>query len=97
MARDRPEGIAGDAAYEPGSFLYNPVGEWHAKVDGQRVIRRRIDIMSERTGLNRERVLGWPVEQGIVSSAWDYEGSDGSDRGWQFCEQVAAWALELLG
>ena len=89
-----PKGIADEKAYEPSSFFYNPLGDWHANVDGPHVIRRRIDIIAERANLDRQRVIGWAVVQGIVSSAWDYE--DDSDHGWSFTEQVAAWALDLL-
>ena len=88
-----PKGIAGEKAYEPSSFFYNPLGDWHTRVDGPRVIQRRIDIIAERAGLDKQRVTGWAVVQGIVSSAWDYE--DGGAHGWSFTEQVAAWALDL--
>lgn len=89
-----PKGVAGEEAYEPSPLFYNPVGDWHGSVDGPRLIRRRVDIIVERTGLDRQRVLGWAVVQGIVSSAWDYEdgGVGGRD-----AEMTAAWALEVLG
>jgi streptomycin 6-kinase len=88
-----PKGVAGDAAYEPSSFLYNPTHDWLATLDGPRTVRRRIDIFAERAGLDRQRVIGWAVVQGILSSAWGYE--DGGT-GWPLSEQVAAWALALL-
>lgn len=88
-----PKGVAGEQAYEPSPFFYNPAVEWPAAVDVARVVRRRIDLVSERAGLDRQRVIGWAAVQGIVSSAWGYEG-DG--HGWPRCERVAALALEML-
>jgi streptomycin 6-kinase len=89
-----PKGVAGDPAYEPSPLFYNPVGEWHAQVDGPRLIQRRVDIISERAGLDRQRVLGWAVVQGIVSDAWTLE--DGGVRDWPGPEMTAAWALALM-
>jgi streptomycin 6-kinase len=88
-----PKGVVGEKAYEPSPMIYNPLGEWHGHVDGPRLIRRRVDVIVEHTGLDRQRVLGWAVVQGIVSSAWDYE--DGGTGG-PGAEMTAAWALGLL-
>jgi streptomycin 6-kinase len=88
-----PKGVAGERAYEPSPFFYNPADEWPGTVDVARVVRRRIDLISERAGLDRQRVIGWAAVQGIVSSAWGHEG-DG--HGWPRCERVAALALEML-
>jgi len=89
-----PKGVAGDPAYEPAPLFYNPVGEWHTQVDGSRLIQRRVDIIVERTKLDRQRVLGWAVVQGIVSDAWTLE--DGGERDWPGPEMTAAWALALM-
>jgi streptomycin 6-kinase len=89
-----PKGVAGDPAYEPSPLFYNPVGEWHTQVDGPRLIQRRADIIAERAGLDRQRVLGWAVVQGIVSDAWTLE--DGGVRDWPGPEMTATWALDLL-
>jgi streptomycin 6-kinase len=88
-----PKGVAGEKAYEPSPMIYNPLGEWHGHVDGPRLVRRRVDVIVEHTGLDRQRVLGWAVVQGIVSSAWDFE--DGGTGG-PGAEMTAAWALGLL-
>lgn len=90
-----PKGVAGDPAYEPSPLFYNPVGDWHGSVDGPRLVRRRADIIAERSGLDRQRVLGWAVVQGIVSDAWTLE--DGGERSWPGPEMTAAWALEVCG
>jgi streptomycin 6-kinase len=89
-----PKGVAGEKAYEPSPLFYNPVGDWHGGVDGPNLIRRRADVIAERTGLDWQRVLGWAVVQGIVSSAWDYEG--GGAPGGSGAEMTAAWALEIV-
>lgn len=87
-----PKGLAGDPAYEPAPYFYNPLGDWHARarIDA-RFVRRRIDLMAAHTGLDAERIRGWAVVQGVVSSAWSYE--DGR-AGRPFAEHVAALALD---
>jgi len=89
-----PKGLVGEKAYEPGCLFYNPVGEWHTHVDGPRLTRRRADIIVAHTGLDLKRLLGWAVVQGIVSSAWDYEG--GGEPGGCGAEMTAAWAWDAL-
>ncbi len=87
-----PKGLAGDPAYEPAPFFYNPLGDWHGRAHlGPGFVARRIDLFVERTGLDRERVRSWAVVQGIVSSAWGLEDGSG---GWPFAERVAAFALD---
>jgi streptomycin 6-kinase len=88
-----PKGVAGERAYEPSPLFYNPLGDWHARVDGPRLVQRRTDILVERAGLDRQRVLAWAVVQGVVSSLWDYEDIGA---GSVHAEMVAEWALGLL-
>jgi streptomycin 6-kinase len=88
-----PKGVAGERAYEPSPLFYNPDGEWPASVDIARALSRRVDVISERAGLDRQRVIGWAVVQGVVSSAWRHEDAGA---GWPRCERVAELALNLL-
>jgi streptomycin 6-kinase len=54
-----PKGVIGEPAYEFGAALRNPdVG----------LADRRIHIIAERTGLDRERVAGWAYAQAVLSA-----------------------------
>lgn len=79
-----PKGVVGDPCFEVGAFLNNPYDtvmswprhEWPTRM------ARRADILSERLGFPRERVIAWGVAQASLSAAWGVE--DGEDNGrWQ--------------
>jgi streptomycin 6-kinase len=74
-----PKGITGDPCFEVGAFLSNPYErimswprhEWPARQ------ARRIDILTERLGFPRERIIAWSVVQAMLSAIWGIE--DGED------------------
>jgi len=66
-----PKGIAGDPAYEPASFLYNPVDRWLGVPDADEVILRRVQLFA--THFERRRVLGWALVQSLLSAWWSFE------------------------
>lgn len=89
-----PKGVAGEKAYEPSPMFYNPLGDWHAGiVDGAKFVRRRAEIISERAGLDLQRVLAWAVVQGVVADAWTYETGIVPGTG---AAETAQWALEAI-
>jgi streptomycin 6-kinase len=66
-----PKGIAGDPAYEPASFLCNPVDRWLCVPDADEVILRRVQLFATR--FERRRVLGWALVQSLLSAWWSFE------------------------
>jgi streptomycin 6-kinase len=74
-----PKGVTGDPCFEVGAFLTNPYErimswdprEWPARM------ARRVDILTERLGFPRERIVAWAVTQATLSAAWGVE--DGED------------------
>ena len=73
-----PKGVLGEAAFEAGAMLRNPVGEMRLFADSA-VISRRTAIMTERLNLDRRRVLGWAFSQAVLSALWSIE--DGGEPG----------------
>jgi len=65
-----PKGVAGEAAYETGALLRNKL---EALEDRRAVSLRRIAQLSEVTGYDRERILGWGFAQGVLSALWMFE------------------------
>ncbi len=89
MAID-PKGVIGPAAYEVGPLLMNPLGILN-RSDALQITKRRTDILSERLGLERERIREWGITHAVLSAWWDLE--DHMD--WKYsmrCAQVIAQA-----
>jgi streptomycin 6-kinase len=66
-----PKGVVGHPEYEIGPLLVNP---WFSFVNGsspKRQTERRLDILSERLGFPRPRLLDWAVCFAILSAWWD--------------------------
>lgn len=71
-----PKGVVGEREFEVYALLRNPLGWPLAQPDPARVLRRRIDQVADRLGLDRERMRLWSVAQCVLSAWWDYNDSD---------------------
>jgi len=83
-----PKGVIGPAGYEVGPFMLNP---WEKFSDGisRRLILRRIDILHEHLGFERQRILEWSLAHAILSAWWGIE--DNPDWGYavNFAELIS--------
>jgi streptomycin 6-kinase len=87
-----PKGVLGEPAYDLGAFLYNPLPDFPWRSDLRRRLARRVDILCERLGLDRQRVLGYGQAQAVLSACWDV----GDDiPGWEGTMHVAEELGEL--
>jgi len=89
-----PKGVLGDRAYEFGAALRNPAG---SDVDvalsaPKAVVDRRSRIISERLGIERERLLSWCVVHCALSAVWSWEDDESPSH----AIAVAESALSLL-
>lgn len=75
-----PKGITGDPGFEVGAFLCNPYGRMETWPNPARMMARRVDILAERLGLPRGRVVAWGYVQATLSAAWHVE--DENDGRW---------------
>ncbi len=66
-----PKGVIGPRGYEVGPLLVNPGGEffWRPGVVGR--TERRVAILSEQLGMERERIRGWGIAHAVLSAWWD--------------------------
>jgi len=71
-----PKGLIGEPEYEFGAMLRNPTGGPALFADAS-IILSRVEIISERLALNKDRILAWAFAQGILSAIWAIE--DGQD------------------
>ena len=84
-----PKGVIGPAGYEVGPFMMNP---WGSFSDGDRFtvrIKRRIDILHEHLGFERERILEWSLAHAVLSAWWGIEDHSGWEYAVRFAEMVA--------
>jgi streptomycin 6-kinase len=70
-----PKGVLGEPAYEVGALLRNPVGLGH-RPDLRAVLDRRVPVLAEAYGVDRERVRGWGRAHNVVSLLWSHEDDD---------------------
>jgi streptomycin 6-kinase len=67
-----PKGLLGDPAYETANVFINPERGEKIASDPKR-IAARADILSQRLGYNRKRILGWAAAHAALSACWDLE------------------------
>jgi streptomycin 6-kinase len=68
-----PKGVIGPAAYEVGPLLVNPWKNLGKEGEILRLTERRIAILSERLGFERERVRDWGLAHAVLSAWWSLE------------------------
>jgi streptomycin 6-kinase len=89
-----PKGVIGPAGYEVGPFLINPWGDLINGIDQQRMTKRRIDILHERLGFERERIHAWGLAHAILSAWWSIEDNTGWEYALAFVEMIADLRLD---
>lgn len=86
-----PKGVIGPAGYEVGPLLINPWGDLLKMNNYRRMTERRIDILHERLGFERERIREWGLAHAILSAWWSLE--DHGD--WHYTADFAEMIAEL--
>ena len=66
-----PKGVIGAREYEVGPFMLNPINQPRPNL--KRETERRLDIFSERTGLDRQRLWAWTVAHSLLSAWWNLQ------------------------
>jgi streptomycin 6-kinase len=86
-----PKGVVGNPEYEVGPFLINPWGEYVDDPGAVRMIGRRIAILSEVLGYERERIRDWGVCHAVLSAFWSMTPDTTGDSSLQ-CGEIIAQA-----
>lgn len=89
-----PKGVIGPACYELGPFLMNPWGDLLGENDYREFTRRRIDILHEHMGFERERIREWGVAHAVLSAWWGIEDNTGWEYSLAFAEMLADLKLK---
>ncbi len=72
-----PKGVAAERAFDVGPLLYNPVPDVFRWPDLKRITRRRLDLLSEHLGLDRQRLTACAFVAAVLSACWSIEDGDG--------------------
>jgi streptomycin 6-kinase len=82
-----PKGVLGEPAYEIGAALRNPTEDptWFATPS---IVDRRVRIVSDCLGLDRQRVLSWAFAQAVLSAVWSLEDRLDPSRGLLTAEAI---------
>jgi streptomycin 6-kinase len=85
-----PKGVIGPACYEVGPFLLNPWDDLLKMNNYQLLTQRRIDILHERLGFERERIREWGLAHAVLSAWWSMEEHGDWHYAAEFAEMIAA-------
>ena len=70
-------------------FLINPWGDLLSGKDYRGITKRRIDILHERLGFERERIHEWGVAHAVLSAWWSIEDHGDWHYALAFAEMIA--------
>jgi streptomycin 6-kinase len=84
-----PKGVLGPAGYEVGPFMLNPWGNFSDGIS-RPVILRRVDILHEQLGFERQRIIEWSLAHAVLSAWWGLDENTGWDYAMQCAELFAS-------
>lgn len=72
-----PKGIIGEREFEVGAFMRNPYILINSELNRnlKKIINRRLDIITERTAFDRNRLKQWCYVQCILSACWHVDSN----------------------
>lgn len=65
-----PKGVSGEPCYDAGALFRNRVDELFEASDPVQAMRRRLEMVAELTGFDRERIRLWALAQAVLSEVW---------------------------
>ncbi len=86
-----PKGVIGPAGYEIGPLMINPWNSTSDRVNFKAQTERRVSILAERLGWEREIILNWAAAHAVLSTWWDIQ--DGMD--WKYTMGCAQLFFEI--
>jgi streptomycin 6-kinase len=68
-----PKGVIGPAGYEVGPLMINPWDSFSDWSNFQIMTKRRVSILAERLGWERETIINWAIAHAVLSAWWCIE------------------------
>jgi len=83
-----PKGLVGEAAYEVGALLRNPMPQLLTEPQPERHLGRRVDQLAEELGFEGARLVGWGLAQAVLAAWWSYEDHGHGWESWIACAEL---------
>ena len=77
-----PKGVIGEFAFEVGPYLFNPAPHLIRHPDLKGLLQRRLQILTEISGLDRQRLACWSFCRAVLAGIWSVEEGDNHLRYW---------------
>lgn len=87
-----PKGLVGEPAYETGVLLRDPLPRLLRRPQPGGILARRVDLLAEALGFERERIRGWGLAQAVLSAWWSIEDHG---HGWEGAVACAELLREI--
>jgi streptomycin 6-kinase len=68
-----PKGVIGPTGYEIGPLMLNPITDAMDRINFKSQTLRRVAIIKERTGWEKESIINWALSHAILSAWWSFE------------------------
>lgn len=68
-----PKGVAGERAFEVGAMIRNPYKKMDKNPRMKEIMQRRIEIMSDELGIDKQRIYKWCLAQTVLSAVWSID------------------------
>lgn len=65
-----PKGVIGEAAYEVGAYLRNPIPDLNHHPNAQTIVKQRIHDFAEALNFDPQRLADWNYVQAVLSTCW---------------------------
>jgi len=75
-----PKGVIGEPEFETGALLRNPTDD-PRNFATRAIVDRRVAILCEMLGFQRQRLLRWSFAQGVLSAIWSIQDGENPARG----------------
>lgn len=71
-----PKGVIGPCGYEVGPLMINPWDNSIGSAQFEVRAKRRVSLLREGLGWEREKIIQWSTAHALLSSWWDYPNGD---------------------
>jgi streptomycin 6-kinase len=68
-----PKGVIGELAFEVGPLIFNPVPDLIQQSNLGDILSRRLEILEEITGINKQRLAAWSFCRTVLAAIWSVE------------------------
>jgi len=69
-----PKGVVGEREYEVGALLRNPTPDIATTMDTRMILKRRLDLLAELLGFDRQKLCAWSFAQAVLAAVWCIDG-----------------------